>query len=142
MKLLLPQIPSTETQRVTIPVKTMSLARTKIARTIDYTATILPFEEVNMAPSTPGRIDKIYVEEGDRVNKGDKLFLMDRTQLYQLELQLSNLQKDLDRIDTLLRSGSAKQQQYDQLKTQYDVLKTNVDFMQENTLMKSPFMVL
>jgi membrane fusion protein, multidrug efflux system len=131
--------PSTETQRVTIPVKTMSLARTKIARTIDYTATILPFEEVNMAPSTPGRIDKIYVEEGDRVNKGDKLFLMDRTQLYQLELQLSNLQKDLDRIDTLLRSGSAKQQQYDQLKTQYDVLKTNVDFMQENTLMKSPF---
>jgi membrane fusion protein, multidrug efflux system len=131
--------PSADAKRVTIPVKTMTLARTKIARTIDYTATILPFEEVNMAPSTPGRIDKIYVEEGDRVNKGDKLFLMDRTQLYQLELQLSNLQKDLDRIDTLLKSGSAKQQQYDQLKTQYDVLKTNVDFMQENTVMKSPF---
>jgi membrane fusion protein, multidrug efflux system len=52
---------------------------------------------------------------------------------------LSNLQKDLDRIDTLLRSGSAKQQQYDQMKTQYDVLKTNVDFMKENTVMKSPF---
>ena len=131
--------PANETKRVTIPVRTMVLAKTKIARTIDYTATILPFEEVNMAPSTPGRIDKIYVEEGDRVNKGDKLFLMDRTQLYQLELQLSNLQKDLDRIDTLLRSGSAKQQQYDQLKTQYDVLKTNVDFMKENTVMKSPF---
>ena len=131
--------PASETKRVAIPVRTMALAKTKIARTIDYTATILPFEEVNMAPSTPGRIDKIYVEEGDRVNKGDKLFLMDRTQLYQLELQLSNLQKDLDRIDTLLRSGSAKQQQYDQLKTQYDVLKTNVDFMKENTVMKSPF---
>jgi membrane fusion protein, multidrug efflux system len=131
--------PASETKRVTIPVRTMVLAKTKIARTIDYTATVLPFEEVNMAPSTPGRIDKIYVEEGDRVNKGDKLFLMDRTQLYQLELQLSNLQKDLDRIDTLLRSGSAKQQQYDQLKTQYDVLKTNVDFMKENTVMKSPF---
>ena len=64
----------------------MALSKTKIARTIDYTATILPFEEVNMAPSTPGRIDKIYVEVGDRVKKGDNLFLMDRTQLYQLEL--------------------------------------------------------
>ena len=42
-----------------------------------------------MAPSTPGRIDKIYVEEGDRVNKGDDLFLMDRTQLYQQKVQLS-----------------------------------------------------
>jgi len=62
-----------------IPVKVVNLTRTKIARTIDYTATILPFEEVNMAPSTPGRIDKIYVEEGDRVNKGVDLFLMDRT---------------------------------------------------------------
>jgi membrane fusion protein (multidrug efflux system) len=131
--------PATDPKNAAIPVKTMVLSKTKIARTIDYTATILPFEEVNMAPSTPGRIEKIYVEVGDRVNKGDKLFLMDRTQLYQLELQLSNLQKDLDRIDTLLKSGSAKQQQYDQLKTQYDVLKTNVDFMKLNTLMKSPY---
>jgi len=131
--------PSAVTKDVAIPVKAMALSKTKIARTIDYTATILPFEEVNMAPSTPGRIDRIYVEVGDRVTRGDKLFLMDRTQLYQLELQLSNQQKDLDRIDTLLKSGSAKQQQYDQMKTQYDILKTNVDFMKENTIMKSPF---
>ena len=131
--------PVNESKRVTIPVKTMVLAKTEIARTIDYTATIIPFEEVNMAPSTPGRIDKIYVEVGDKVKKGDKLFLMDRTQLFQLDLQLSNLQKDLDRIDTLLRTGSAKQQQYDQMKTQYDVTKTNVDFMRVNTLLKSPF---
>ena len=97
--------PATETKRVAIPVKVMALSKTKISRTIDYTATILPFEEVNMAPSTPGRIDKIYVEVGAKVKKGDLLFLMDRTQLFQLELQLSNLQKDLDRIDTLLRTG-------------------------------------
>jgi membrane fusion protein, multidrug efflux system len=125
--------------KVAIPVKAATLSRTKIARTIDYTASILPFEEVNMAPSTPGRIDKIYVEVGDKVNRNDKLFLMDRTQLYQLKLQLSSLSKDLSRLDTLLKTGSAKQQQYDQLKTQYDVTKTNVDFMEQNTLMLSPF---
>jgi len=128
-----------ENQRGVIPVKTIALSRTKISRTIDYTATILPFEEVNMAPSTPGRVDKIYVEVGDRIRKGEELFLMDRTQLYQLKLQLSNLEKDLSRLDTLLKSGSAKKQQYDQLKTQYDVTKTNVDFMEQNTLMSAPF---
>ena len=131
--------PAPAAAKAVIPVKVATLAKTKIARTIDYTATILPFEEVNMAPSTPGRIDRIYVELGDKVSKNDKLFLMDRTQLYQLKLQLSSLTKDLSRLDTLLKSGSAKQQQYDQLKTQYDVTKTNVDFMEENTLMKSPF---
>jgi membrane fusion protein, multidrug efflux system len=131
--------PAPVAERASIPVKVATLAKTKIARTIDYTATILPFEEVNMAPSTPGRIDKLYVEVGDKVNRNDKLFLMDRTQLYQLKLQLASLAKDLSRLDTLLKSGSAKQQQYDQLKTQYDVTKTNVDFMEDNTLMLSPF---
>jgi RND family efflux transporter MFP subunit len=131
--------PSAGVQKAAIPVKVSALAKTKIARTSDYTATILPFEEVNMAPSTPGRIDRIYVELGDKVRTNDKLFLMDRTQLYQLKLQLSSLAKDLSRLDTLLKTGSAKQQQYDQLKTQYDVTKTNVDFMEQNTLMKSPF---
>ena len=121
------------------PVKVMTLAKSKISRTIDYTATILPFEEVNMAPSSPGRIDRIYVEVGDRVSKGQDLFLMDRTQLYQLKVQLSSLAKDLARLDTLMATGSAKQQQYDQMKTQYDVMKTNVDFMEENTLLKAPF---
>jgi membrane fusion protein, multidrug efflux system len=127
------------TEKAAIPVKVITLSKTKIARTIDYTATVLPFEEVNMAPSTPGRIDRIYVEVGDKVKKGDKLFLMDRTQLYQLELQLSSLDKDLGRLDTLLKTGSVKQQQYDQMKTQYDLTRTNVDFMKENTLLKAPF---
>jgi membrane fusion protein, multidrug efflux system len=133
------QNPATTAEKAAIPVKVLTIAKSKISRTIDYTATILPFEEVNVAPSSPGRIDKIYVETGDRVNKGDKLFLMDRTQLYSLKLQLSNFEKDLSRLDTLLLTGSAKQQQFDQLKTQYDVTKTNVDFMEENTLLFAPF---
>jgi membrane fusion protein (multidrug efflux system) len=127
------------TEKAAIPVKVSALSKTKIARTIDYTATVLPFEEVNMAPSTPGRIEKIYVEVGDKVTKGEKLFLMDRTQLYQMELQLNSLEKDLSRFDTLLKTGSVKQQQYDQMKTQYDVTKTNVDFMRENSLLNAPF---
>lgn len=126
-------------ERTAIPVKVMPISKTRISRTIDYTATIMPFEEVNMAPSTPGRIDKIYVEVGDRISTGDDLFLMDRTQLYQLKLQMASLEKDLARLDTLLKVGSAKQQQYDQMKTQYDVTKTNVEFMEQNTLLKAPF---
>ncbi len=126
-------------EKAAVPVTVTELKKTTISRTIDYTATILPFEEVNMAPASPGRIEKIYVETGDRVQKGDDLFLMDRTQLYQLKLQLASLEKDLSRLDTLLTTGSVKQQQYDQMKTQYDVTKTNVDFMEENTLLKAPF---
>ncbi len=122
-----------------MPVKVMSVAKTKISRTIDYTATIQAFEEVNMAPSTPGRVDKIYVEVGDRVQRGQKLFLMDRTQYYASKIQLANLAKDLARMDTLMKVGSIKAQTYDQTKAQYEVTKTNVDFMEDNTLLEAPF---
>lgn len=122
-----------------IPVRVMPVTRTTIARTVDYTGTIQAYEEVNLAPSTPGRVDKIYVEVGDRVQKGQKLFLMDRTQYYANKIQLANLEKDLARLDTLLKLGSVKEQLYDQMKAQYDVMKTNVDFMEENTLLEAPF---
>ncbi|MBM3420673.1 MAG: efflux RND transporter periplasmic adaptor subunit, partial [Bacteroidetes bacterium] len=91
------------------------------------------------SPASPGRIDKIYVEVGDRVSKGDNLFVMDRTQLMQARIQLAGLAKDLARLDTLLQTGSTRQQQYDQLKLQYDLTRSNVEFMEENTLMKAPF---
>jgi len=122
-----------------IPVRVTPVVKTKIARTIDYTATIQAYEEVNMAPSTPGRVDKIYVEVGDRVQKGQRLFLMDRTQYYANKIQLANLEKDLARMDTLMKLGSIKAQTYDQTKAQYEVTKTNVDFMEDNTLLKAPF---
>jgi RND family efflux transporter MFP subunit len=122
-----------------IPVRVMPVVKTKIARTIDYTATIQAFEEVNMAPSTPGRVDQIYVEVGDRVQKGQKLFLMDRSQYYASKIQLANLEKDLARMDTLMKVGSIKAQTYDQTKAQYEVTKTNVDFMEGNTLLEAPF---
>jgi RND family efflux transporter MFP subunit len=122
-----------------IPVRVMTVALTKISRTVDYTATIQAYEEVNMAPSTPGRVDKIYVEVGDRVRKGDNLFLMDRTQYFANKIQLANLEKDLSRLDTLLKVGSVKEQLYDQTKAQYEVMKANVDFLEDNTLLEAPF---
>jgi len=130
---------ASDEQTAAIAVRVTPLAKSTIARTIDYTATIVPFEEINMVPSSPGRIEKIYVEAGDRVKKGENLFLMDRTQLQQLKLQLASLEKDLWRLDTLLKTGGARQQQYDQLKTQYDVTKTNLDYLEQNTLLKAPF---
>jgi RND family efflux transporter MFP subunit len=130
---------ASETLSSAIPVRVMPVIKTRIARTIDYTATIQAFEEVNMAPSTPGRVDKIYVEVGDRVQKGQKLFLMDRSQYYASKIQLANLEKDLARMDTLMKVGSIKAQTYDQTKAQYEVTKTNVDFMEANTLLEAPF---
>lgn len=122
-----------------ILVRTVTLEKSPVTRTIDYTATLQPYEEVNVAPAAPGRIEKIFVEPGDRVKKGDKLFLMDQTQMKQTEIQLSSLRVDLERMETLLETGSITQSAYDQLKTTYDVTESSLIFMKENTLLYAPF---
>lgn len=121
------------------PVKIMILEPREITRTIEYSATLQPYEEIHLVPSMPGRIERIYVETGDRVRKGDLLVEMDRTQLRQAEIQLATLESDFVRFDTLRRVGSIAIQQYDQLKSQLEVVRNNVRFLKENTMLKAPF---
>lgn len=121
------------------PVEIMVLSRTTISRTLDNVATVLPYREVNLSPATPGRIEKMNVEVGDRVREGATLFTMDRSQLVQAQIQLASLEQDIARLDTLLLTGSARQQQYDQLMTQYEVLASNISFLEENTTLRAPF---
>ncbi len=120
-------------------VKVATLEVKQVARTVEYPATLLAFEELHMAPASPGRIDAIMVEVGSRVNKGDLIVQMDRTQLHQAEIQLKNLEIDFKRFDTLQKVGSVPQQQYDQMKSQLEIARSNVAFLKENTQLKAPF---
>ncbi|MDP2236217.1 MAG: efflux RND transporter periplasmic adaptor subunit [Bacteroidales bacterium] len=121
------------------PVRTMALDYQIIARTVDYTATMLAYEEIHLVPVSPGRIEEIRVEVGSRVNRGDLLVQMDRTQLHQAEIQLKTLETDFKRLDTLQKVGSIPQQQYDQMKAQLDITRSNVEFLKTNTQLKAPF---
>ncbi|MDD4143419.1 MAG: efflux RND transporter periplasmic adaptor subunit [Prolixibacteraceae bacterium] len=120
-------------------VKVMQLQYRTVARSVEYPATFEAYEEVHMVPASPGRIEEIHGEIGDRVSKGTPLVQMDRTQLHQAEIQLKNLELDFRRLDTLAKYGSIAQQQYDQLKTQYEVAMSNVEFLRENTRLLAPF---
>ncbi|WP_372948705.1 efflux RND transporter periplasmic adaptor subunit [Mariniphaga sp.] len=120
-------------------VRVMELQMQTVARSVEYPATLEPYEEVHLVPASPGRIEGIFAEVGDQVSSGKLLVQMDRTQLHQAEVQLKNLEVDFRRLDTLAKYGSVPQQQYDQLKTQYEVAKSNVEFLKENTQLLAPF---
>ncbi|MEG2666070.1 MAG: efflux RND transporter periplasmic adaptor subunit [Bacteroidales bacterium] len=130
---------STNVKAKTEQVKTLILKPTVIDRNIEYTSTLKAWEEVHLAPATPGRIEKIMVEVSNVVNKGQVLVQMDKTQLLQTELQLKNLETEYKRAQILFDAGSYSAQAYDQLKTQYEVAKTNVDYLRTNTALRAPF---
>ncbi|MGD9993992.1 MAG: efflux RND transporter periplasmic adaptor subunit [Salinivirgaceae bacterium] len=132
-----PNEPAAAEER-TYPVKVATVEQEIIDRPLEYTSNLAAFKEIYFAPVTPGRISKILVEEDDRIQKGQLLVEMDKTQLNQAKIQNESAKINFQRIDTLYRLGSASEQQHEQLKTQYDLTKMNVEYLTENTHLLSP----
>ena len=84
------------------------------------------------------RIEKIWVEVGQKVSKGQKLVTMENTNLATANAQLDNMKLEVSRMEALFQSGGISKQQLDQLKTQYDVAKRNIDNLERNITLTSP----
>ena len=120
-------------------VKVKKMETTTITREVLLSATLQGYETQNVAPSVTGKIEHIYVEEGTKVRKGDNLVRMDELQYKTSKLTYANLGVELSRVEALLKTGSATQQSYDQLKLSYDQTAENIDFLEKNTYVKAPF---
>jgi len=120
------------------PVRVISLGMDSVTRSLEYTANLAAYREIHYAPAQPGRINKINVEVGNRIRKGQVLVEMDKTQLLTAQTQLASAEDSYTRIKTLYDQGSIAEQQYEQAKTQYELALQNVEFLQENTVLKSP----
>lgn len=110
----------------------------EIDRIYEFSSTV-DADVKNYISSAGGtRIDKIMVEVGDYVKKGQQLVKMENTQLLTSLSQLENLKVELDRIKALYASGGASKQQVDQMQTQYDVAKKSADNLKDNIYLTSP----
>jgi RND family efflux transporter MFP subunit len=122
----------------TITIKISSVSIQTIEDDFEYSALVNADALNNIAPTSPGRIDQIFVEVGDHVSKGQKLIQMDATMLRQSRTQLNNLEKNFDRYEELYKVGGISKAEYDAQKTQLDVSKNNIKTLEENTQLMSP----
>jgi RND family efflux transporter MFP subunit len=120
-------------------VKIDTLKTSRVARVIEYPSNLEAIEQVNLVPVSPGRIDRIYVEEGSRVSKGQLLVEMDKTSLHQAKIQLATLENDFKRYEVLKETGAIAQQTYDQAQAQLNIQRTNIAFLEKNTAIRAPF---
>jgi len=125
-----------ETEKIKVTVTTAEL--NDVEKTLTYTATVKAEVINQITPAMPGRIEKIYVEVGNRVSKGQILVQMDASSLNQQNIQLENLKRDYARYEELLKVGGISQQVVDQVKTQIDALTTAIKSVEDNTRLKSP----
>lgn len=130
---------TTEVQQdETINVQVEKVFLQEVDQIYDFTSTIEPKVKNFISSAGGTRIEKIYVEVGDRVVKGQTLVKMESTNLNTAQAQLNNLEVELNRVKALYASGGTSKQSLDQLQVQYDVAKKNIANLKDNINLTSP----
>lgn len=119
-------------------VKVVSAAMETVLQEGRYSSTVQANVTNNIAPQSGSRIQKINVEVGDYVYAGQILAEMDRVQLDQAKLRLSNAETELARIKQLYEQGGVAQSDFEAQELNYKVSKSSYDNLLENTILRSP----
>jgi len=91
--------PKIDLNKLTVPAQ----AQTITVR-IDASGKVIPIESVNLSPKTTGRLAKLFVEQGDRVQQGQQVALMENADL---QAQLAKAQADLKQAEARLAESKA-----------------------------------
>ncbi|RLC67600.1 MAG: hypothetical protein DRI52_10675, partial [Chloroflexi bacterium] len=94
--------------------------------------------QVNIGADVMGRIEKIYVKEGDMVKKGDTLCIIDRStylakvkgleySLKQQEARLEKAKKDFERVKELYQKNLVSKAAYEEAEAAYKALRAQVE---------------
>ncbi len=153
------EAPAQETFGAT-PVKVFKVRKQRISEKLVYTGTLEAWQKINITPDVGGKIARIYVNEGDRVSKGQVLAELDtRTvelQLQQAEASLAvararfqDAQTNLERMERLRKENAVSEQQYEQIRLAHEAAKAQLDQAQaavnlarhnlDVSIMKAPF---
>ncbi|MBQ3881712.1 MAG: efflux RND transporter periplasmic adaptor subunit [Bacteroidales bacterium] len=121
------------------PKVTVATALKKVVpQTETYSTTVEAFATNNIAPQSGSRIQKINVEVGDFVSKGQVLAEMDRLQLEQSRLALVNDSTELSRYRGLYEEGGVAKSDLEALELNYNVRKSTYQNLLENTILRAP----
>lgn len=142
-----------ESEKEDLPVvKTMKVGEQDVDQISVYTASVEPEVINNISAQMANRIKAIYVDEGVKVGKGQRLVLLDDVNTTQYELAvdnakaaLRNAQTNYDRAVELLKIGGGTQQSVDQMEVTLVNAKNAVAQAErtlanarENTVLTSP----
>jgi membrane fusion protein (multidrug efflux system) len=85
---------------------------------------VMPFEEVNIRSEVTGRVQSIHFREGDKVQKGQRIFSLDardlQADLKKNEVLLKQAKVDVERRKTLLENKAISQEEFDQFVNRYE----------------------
>ncbi|WP_421765223.1 efflux RND transporter periplasmic adaptor subunit [Ekhidna sp.] len=127
-------------------VTTFQTKKEKFLHYVELQGDVTTKQNVLIYPEAPGTLLKVYVDEGQKVKKGQLLGIIDNggleSQLIQMKTQLELAKTTFERQERLWNQKIGSEIQYLQSKTNYEAQKNAVDQMQsqlDKFYIKAPF---
>jgi len=135
-----------EEEVLPVPVEVCEVTAGPIASYITATANLVAEDQVKVLAEAEGRVERLNVEEGDLVAKGQILAVLvqdeARIAKSKVELKATNADAALERAKDSYEQGLISSEAYDKLKMDYDVARQEVaeaEWRLAKTVIRAPF---
>jgi RND family efflux transporter MFP subunit len=135
-----------EDEEVAVPVEVAEVTSGAITSYISATANLVAEDQVKVLSEAEGRVERLLVEEGDLVSKGQVLAVLVQDEakiaLSKVELKASNAKAALDRAQGTHDQGLISAEAFDKLKMEYEVARQEVaeaEWVLAKTVIRAPF---
>ncbi len=119
-----------------VPIKLEKIAQTVRSESITASGLVASSEEAKLSFKIGGIIQKIFVEEGQKVRKGQVLASLNMTeidaQVSQAKFGVEKAERDFKRVENMLKDTAATLEQLQNATTGFDVAKQNLQIAQFN----------
>lgn len=130
----------------TFPVTVEQMKYENLEITLEYSGTVFPRADVNIASESPGKVVAVNADLGDYVAKGKVLVQLDDdlkvANFQTAEANYKKAKKDLERYEQLFKEKSTTAAQLDQARFAYETAEAQYKIAKkqlEDTRIKAPF---
>ncbi|WP_075590117.1 efflux RND transporter periplasmic adaptor subunit [Labilibacter marinus] len=121
--------------RTSVEVQTVKSA--SVAKTYEYSGSVASVKKSTLSTRIMGQVDKVFVHEGDIVEKGQLLMAIRSNDIMAKKSQVeanilevtaayNNAETDFNRISSLYESKSATKKELDDISTHYQMMKAKL----------------
>ena len=119
-----------------IPVRTQEVRQEEVSKPLVLSGRIASKKELKLSFKMGGIIQRIFVDEGQEVKKGQNLARLDlseiEAQVKQARSALAKTQRDLDRMKNLYAEKAVTLEQFQNVQTAYDLSRSRLDAAEFN----------
>lgn len=119
-------------------VTVVSAVMQDVPQTETYASSVEAYAVNNIVPQGGTRIQKMNVDVGDFVSRGQVLAVMDRLSLDQATMKLKNDSTEYVRLKGLFEEGGISQSDFESMELAYKVSRTTYENLLENTILRAP----